>query len=150
VKAYYPGAATTLSSTSAPVTLVVPAKIKLLRITPRKVAWGGTIQLLGQLEGGYLPPDGALVRLRIGEGSAVTTYGVHEHVTGSGRFSTSYTFGVGDPATIRSYWFQIATLPMGDYPYAPANSGKLSVTVGGYPATARRPRTTHERRPHRH
>jgi hypothetical protein len=71
-------------------------------------------------------------------GSAYTTYGVHEHVSGNGRFTTTYTFGVGDASLLRSYWFQIASLPMGDYPYAPANSRKLSVLVGGHPAARRR------------
>ena len=46
-------------------------------------------------------------------------------------------------SVLRSYWFQIASLPMGDYPYAPANSRKLSVLVGGHPATHRR--RTHSR-----
>jgi hypothetical protein len=38
----------------------------------------------------------------------------------------------------RSFWFQLASLPMGDYPYAPAISGRISVLVGGYPASRRR------------
>ena len=64
------------------MTLSVPAKIELLRVTPRRVAWGGTVRIVGRLEGGYFPPGGALVRLRIGEGSAAVTYGVREHVGG--------------------------------------------------------------------
>ena len=86
---------------------------------PSRVPWGGTVRIVGQLVGGYLPPGGALVRLRIGYGSARTTYGVQEHVTGDGRFSTTYTFGLGDPSVFRTYWFQIASLPMGNYPFAP-------------------------------
>jgi hypothetical protein len=70
-------------------------------------------------------------------GSAVTTYGVKEHVTGRGRFSTTYTFGLGDPRVHQSYWFQIASLPMGNYPYAPASSRRMSVLVGGHPHAAR-------------
>ena len=58
--------------------------------------------------GGYLPPGGALVRLRIGIGSPRTTYGVREHVTGDGRFTTTYTFGLGAPSIRQSYWFQTA------------------------------------------
>jgi hypothetical protein len=138
VEATYPGGGDAQGSTSGTVTEIVPAKVELLKIYPRKVAWGGTIHIVGQLEGGYLPAGGALVRLRIGLGSAYTTYGVHEHVIGSGRFTTTYTFGVGDPSLLRSYWFQIASLPMGDYPYAPANSRRLSVLVGGHPAARRR------------
>jgi hypothetical protein len=96
------------------------------------------VRLTGRLVGGYLPAGGALVRLRIGLGSAVTTYGVREHVGGRGRFSTSYTFGAGVPAVHRSFWFQVASLPMGDYPYAPAGSRRLSVAVGGHPPPSRR------------
>lgn len=131
VEAVYNGGPTTEASVSGQVKLVVPAKVRLLRISPRHVPWGGTIRIVGQLVGGYLPPGGALVRLRIGLGSAFTTYGVHEHVGGHGRFKTTYTFGVGDPRVHRSYWFQIASLPMGDYPYAPASSRRLTVSVGG-------------------
>ena len=105
----------------------------MLQVTPRRVAWGGTVRLVGQLKGGYLPRGGALVRLRIGEGSAVTTYGVREHVHGNGRFSTTYHFGEGEASVHRSFWFQIASLPMGDYPYAPSASRRVSVTVGGHP-----------------
>jgi hypothetical protein len=133
VEAYYGGSSTTESSQSMPVRLVVPAKVKLLRVWPRRVPWGGTVRLTGILVGGYLPVGGALLRLRIGLGSAVTTYGVREHVTGGGRFSTTYTFGAGDPAVDRSFWFQVATLPMGDYPYAPGSSRRLPVVVGGHP-----------------
>jgi hypothetical protein len=133
VTAEYGGSPTTESSAAAPIHLVVPAKVELLRVVPRKVAWGGTVRLVGKLDGGYLPSGGALIRLRIGMGAAVTTYGVREHVDGNGRFTTTYTFGIGDPATFRSFWFQIASLPMGDYPYAPANSRRVSVLVGGHP-----------------
>ena len=130
VRAVTDGTATILPS-SGEVTTVVPADIKLIRVWPAHLAWGGTVHLVGQLLGGYLPPGGALVRLRIGYGSAYNTYGVQEHVTGSGRFSTVATFGPGDPNIYRTYWFQIASLPMGDYPYAPAASQRVPVTVGG-------------------
>jgi len=132
IQATTDGTATILPSTGQ-VTTIVPADIKLLSVWPRRVAWGGTVHLVGQLFGGYLPPGGALVRLRIGYGSAYNTYGVQEHVTGDGRFSTVATFGPGDPSIHRTYWFQIASLPMGDYPYAPAASQRVPVTVGGNP-----------------
>jgi hypothetical protein len=130
IQAVTDGTATILPS-SGQVTTIVPADIKLLDVWPRHVAWGGTVHLVGQLLGGYLPPGGALVRLRIGYGSTYTTYGVQEHVTGDGRFSTVATFGPGDPSIYRTYWFQIASLPMGNYPYAPAASQRVPVTVGG-------------------
>ena len=71
--------------------------------------------------------------LRIGEGSANATYGVKEHVKGDGRFSTTYTFGAGEPSFHKTYWFQVASLPMGgDNPLAPADSRKITVAVGGH------------------
>jgi hypothetical protein len=138
VEADYAGAASTEGAVSAPAHLIVPAKVQLLGVSPRRVPWGGTVHLVGQLKGGYLPRGGALVRLRIGLGNSDTTYGVREHVTGNGRFRTDYTFGAGDPAARRSFWFQIASLPMGDYPYAPASSRRLTVSVGGHPHPVRR------------
>jgi hypothetical protein len=137
VEAVYYGGPTTEASVSGQAKLIVPAKVKLLRVSPRRVPWSGRVRIVGQLVGGYLPPGGALVRLRIGLGLAFTTYGVHEHVGGKGRFTTTYTFGVGDARLHRSYWFQIASLPMGNYPYAPANSRRISVLVGGHPTRAR-------------
>ena len=145
IEADYGGAANLEPSLSGQVTETVPAKVKLLRVVPRRVAWGGTVRITGQLVGGYLPSGGALVRLRIGLGSAYTTYGVQEHVTGNGRFSTTYTFGAGDPRVHRSYWFQLATLPMGNYPFAPSHSGRRFVRVGGHPPIRR----THHRHKHR-
>jgi hypothetical protein len=133
VEAVYNGTSSTESSVSGQAHLIIPARVKLVSVAPRRVAWGGTIRIVGQLLGGYLPPGGALVRLRIGFGASYTTYGVQEHVTGNGRFSTTYTFGVGDPSIYRAYWFQIASLPMGNYPYAPAASRRVAVTVGGHP-----------------
>ena len=142
VEASYAGAPTFEPSISAQVHVIVPAKVKLLSVSPRRVAWGGTVRITGQLVGGYLPPGGALVRLRIGQGRSYQTYGVQEHVTGNGRFTTTYTFGAGYAGIYKSYWFQIATLPMGgDYPYAPAASGRRSVLVGGHPQ---------QQHPHKH
>ena len=109
------------------------------------MAWGGTVRITGQLLGGYLPSGGALVRLRIGQGSSYQTYGVQEHVTGNGRFTTTYQFGAGDPAAYRSFWFQIATLPMGDYPYAAGRVG-APIRVG---RRASAPPVTHRRHKHK-
>ena len=135
VEAVYDGAPTLEASVSQQVQVIVPAKVKLLSVSPARIPWGGTVRVVGRLVGGYLPSGGALVRLRIGSGSSVTTYGVQEHVGGNGRFATTYTFGMGDPSFFRTFWFQVASLPMGNYPWAPANSGKRSVVVGGHPPT---------------
>jgi hypothetical protein len=134
IRAVTDGTATILPS-SGQVTTVVPASVRLLKVWPQHVAWGGTVHLVGQLFGGYLPKGGALVRLRIGYGSTFNTYGVEEHVAGNGRFSTVASFGPGDPSVFRTYWFQIASLPMGNYPFAPAASQRVPVTVGGHPNT---------------
>jgi hypothetical protein len=91
---------------SQQVRLIVPARVRLISVWPPDVPWGGTVRVVGQLAGGYLPQGGALVRLRIGQGSSYTTYGVAEHVNGSGRFTTTYTFGAGDPSFYRTFWFQ--------------------------------------------
>jgi hypothetical protein len=149
VEAYYDGAATLEPSVSSQVHVIVPAKVKLISVWPPRVAWGGTVRIVGQLVGGYLPAQGALVRLRIGHGSNYTTYGVEEHVTGNGRFSTTYTFGAGVPSVYEALWFQIASLPMGDYPWAPADSRRVSVIVGGHPQIPPRPHH-HKRRARSH
>jgi hypothetical protein len=152
VEAVYDGGSTTEPSQSAQVQLIVPAKVKLLRVWPRRVPWGATVHLTGQLVGGYLPPGGALVRLRLGFRSTYNTYGVQEHVGGDGRFSTVATFGPGSARIHRTYWFQIASLPMGNYPYAPSASRRVTVIVGGHPKIAarhhRRARHTAHRRHH--
>ena len=127
---------------------IVPAAVKLIRVTPRRVAWGGTVKIVGQLRGGYLPTAGALVRLRIGYGKAFVTYAVKEHVRGGGRFTTTYRFGAGVSSIHRRYRFQIASLPTGDYPYAPARSGAIGVIVGGHPPVSRHHRHR-QRRPRR-
>jgi hypothetical protein len=142
------GTATILPS-SGQVTTIVPAELKLLRVSPRRVPWGGTVHIVAQLVGGYLPPGGALVRLRIGYGSAGLTYGIREHVSGDGRFTTTYTFGLGDPSVLQAFWFQIASLPMGNYPYAPAASRRVTVIVGGHPPPAGQRAGRHRRGRHR-
>lgn len=137
VLASYAGSPSTEGNSSATVNLIVAARIRLLSVT-RRVPWGGTVRIVGRVTGGSLPPGGALIRLRYGHGSNFTTYGVREHVTGNGRFSTSYTFGLGDPNVIIPFFFQVATLSEPGYPYAPAASQRLTVKVGGHPLPRRR------------
>ena len=52
VEAVYPGGSLTEPTTSAPVHVIVPAKVRLLSVRPARVAWGGTIRIVGQLVGG--------------------------------------------------------------------------------------------------
>jgi len=133
IVATYGGSSTTEPVTSPAVRLIVPSRIRIVRVWPRHVRWGGTVHIEGYLAGGYLPPPpaGELVRLRVGIGSQYTTYGVKIDVTGNGRFRTNYRFGAGPPSVRRDYWFQLQALPQDDYPYAPADSGRAGVAVGG-------------------
>jgi hypothetical protein len=133
IKAVYGGSSTSEPASSAQAKVIVPARVQVLRLWPRHVPWGGTVHIVGRLDGGYLPPPpaGEPVRLRIGYGRAFTTYGVKTDVTGNGRFSVIYRFGPGSPSVVRSYWFQECSLPHDDYPYAPACSRRITVRVGG-------------------
>ena len=76
VEAVYAGDPVSEGASSGQVHVIVPARVRLLRITPQHVRWGGTVRITGQLLGGYLPARGALVRLRIGIGRSYQTYGV--------------------------------------------------------------------------
>ena len=135
IEAVYDGDPVTESTSSGQVRVTVPAKIKLLSVSPKQVAWGHAVRITGRLLGGYLPAGGVNLRLRIGIGRNRATYGVQEHVAGNGHFSTTYTFGAGYPSIHRRYWFEIATLPSGNYPYAPSASNRQYVLVGGHPRT---------------
>lgn len=133
IKAVYGGSSTDEPATSPRARVIVPAKVKVVRLRPRKVKWGGTVHIDGRLAGGRLPPPpaGELVRLRLGYGRAYTTYGVKTDVTGNGRFKVSFTFGSGPASVVRHYWFEECALPDDDYPYAPACSRRITVRVGG-------------------
>ncbi|HTX33115.1 MAG TPA: hypothetical protein VMD09_17175 [Solirubrobacteraceae bacterium] len=130
ISAVYEGAPTVQPSQGT-ATLTVPASVDVLRVWPRHVGWGGKVHIKARLLGGYLPGGGALVRLRLGYGNAKITYGVQEHVDGSGIFEVTNTFGVAPPGVIRRYWLQECTLPQGDYPFAPACGPRSGVIVGG-------------------
>lgn len=133
IKATYAGSSTDEPATSPRAKVIVPAKVDVRRLWPRRVGWGGTVHIDGFLAGGYLPPPpaGELVRLRLGYGRAYTTYGVKTDVTGRGRFKVSFRFGSGPASVVRHYWFEECSLPADDYPYAPSCSRKITVRVGG-------------------
>jgi len=132
VEASYGGGATTEASVSGQVTVIVPSQIKIRSVAPGRVAWGQSVKITGTLHGGYLPAGGVNVRLRIGIGNNKLTYGVREHVS-QAHFTSTYTFGAGSAQIHRRYWFQVATLPSGDYPYAPSSSNRMYVKVGHPP-----------------
>jgi hypothetical protein len=132
IEAIYGGSATLLPATGH-ATVIVPARIRITSIEPRRISWGATIKITGELSGGHIPPSGELVELRYSYGRAQTVYGVKTHVTAR-RFTTSFTFGPGQ--TPLTFGFQIAALPDPAYPYAPASSNTVDVHVGGHPASA--------------
>jgi hypothetical protein len=121
----------TIQPSSGQARLRVPAAVRVMRVWPRHVRWGGEIHIKARLLGGFLPAEGALVRLRLGYGNARITYGVREHVGGDGIFEVTNRFGPGPPGIVRHYWLQECTLPEGDYPFLPACGPRSAVRVGG-------------------
>jgi hypothetical protein len=130
IDAVYSGS-TTIQPSQGWAKLLIPASVRVLRVWPRHVPWGGKVHIEARLMGGYLPPEGALVRLRLGYGRSKVTYGVREHVGGNGIFEVTNRFGPG-PANLKlRYWLQECSLPEGDYPFAPACGPRDTITVGG-------------------
>jgi hypothetical protein len=125
VEAAYAGDSVALPSSSAPVHLTVPAKVKI-HISPRSTRWNGTITITGRVLGGYIPA-GKLLRLRIGVEGVRATVGIPD-VRRNGRFRTTWKFSAGNGVV--HYWFSVSTLNEADYPYAPASSRRVSVRVG--------------------
>jgi len=125
VMAVYDGSATTEPASSQPIRLIVPARV-LLRIHPTRTHWRGRITISGRVLGGYIPV-GKFLRLRIGVAGVRETVGIPD-VSSSGRFRTTWTFSPGN-GVVR-YWFSVSTLREADYPYAPASSRRVTVTVG--------------------
>ncbi len=125
VEAVYPGSGTLAATASSQITVTVPARLGL-RIRPRHARWGGTIRISGSVLGGYVPPDGELVLLRIGWKGGSTEIG-HVSTNADGRFSVPYHFLRGNGT--ETYWIWATTARESDYPYAPASSHKVAVTV---------------------
>jgi hypothetical protein len=124
VEAVYGGSATTEPAVSGQARLVVRARV-LLTVRPTRSHWGGTIHISGRVLGGYIP-EGKLLRLRIGADGIEGTVGIPD-VDGQGRFHTTWAFASGS-GTVR-YWFSVSTLSEADYPFAPASSHRVYVTV---------------------
>jgi hypothetical protein len=125
IEARYGGDATHAAATSRQIKLVVPASLTL-RVLPRRTHWGGTIRISGRLRGRYIPPSGEFVALRIGWSSGSAEIG-HVYVQRGGRFSVRYTFYPGSGTYHYRIWATSAA--ESDYPYAPASSRKVSITV---------------------
>jgi hypothetical protein len=125
VVAEYSGASSTEPALSAPAHVIVPARVAL-HIRPTTARWGGRIKIAGRLRGGYLPPAGELVVLRVGWRGGSTEIG-HLYTHRDGRFSTRYTFLRGNGT--EQYWIWATTARESDYPYAPGRSRSVAVTV---------------------
>jgi hypothetical protein len=125
IAAVYGGSGAVLPATGE-VTVSVPARIAL-SVTPRRTAWGGTITLSGRVEGGYIPAAGELVVLWVGWRGGKAEIG-HLYTGQDGRFQAPYTFLHGNGTVGYSLW--AATARETDYPYTPASSRRIAVTVG--------------------
>lgn len=125
VEALYPGAGSMAPTASNQIATSVPARV-LLSIHPRRTHWGGRIRITGQVVGGYIPAGGELVVLRIGWHGGSTEIG-HLYTDASGRFAAPYRFLRGNGTERYSIW--AASARESAYPYAPASSARVRVTV---------------------
>jgi len=125
VKAVFAGNSALQPSQSAVAKLAVPASLTM-SISPDQTHWGGTIVINGQLRGGWVPPAGELVVLRVGWPGGSTEIG-HLYAKSDGSFHSTYTFLRGHGTERYHLW--AATASESDYPYAPNRSRKVLVTV---------------------
>lgn len=129
IEASYAGSATTLPSMGQ-ATVITPAKIELTRVTPDRTPWGGTVRISGRVLGGYIPASSKLLRLDLG---IVGIPGLSKiqgipSVSPDGHFTTTYTFA--HAYGVVRFWLMVSSLPEADFPYAPAHSPRVVVTVG--------------------
>jgi hypothetical protein len=144
IEASYAGSATVLPAIGS-ATVVTPAKIELTSVTPDRTAWGSTVRITGRVLGGYIPASSKLLRLDLG---VVGIPGLSKiqgipNVSPDGRFTTTYTFA--HAYGVVRFWLMVSSLPEADFPFAPAHSRRLVVTVG-VPA----PRSSSSHRRHHH
>jgi hypothetical protein len=125
VEATFAGNRQLAPSTSNPVSITVRGSLSL-RISPSHTHWGSTIRISGRLRGGYVPPAGELVVLRIGWRGGSAEIG-HVYAAPSGRFWARYTFLRGTGSETYRIWAQ--SVRESDYPYAPATSRRVRVHV---------------------
>ncbi len=147
IEASYGGSPTVLPATGS-ATVITPAKIELIRVRPNRTPWGSTVRITGRVLGGYIPSSSKLLRLDLG---VVGIPGLSKiqgipNVAPDGRFTTTYTFG--HASGVVRFWLMVSSLPETAFPFAPAHSRRVVVTVG-VPATRSRP-PRHVSRPHHH
>jgi hypothetical protein len=126
VKAVYDGAPTILPAVGQ-ANMIVPAKVLLTNVWPRRTGWGSTIRISGRVLGGYVPASSKLLRLDIGVVGLSKIQGI-PNIAPDGRFSVTYTFEPG--YGVVQFWFSVSTLAEADYPFAPGHSRRVTVTVG--------------------
>ena len=142
VEAAYGGSPTLLPATSTTVQTIVPARIKI-KITPRIVPWGSKIRITGRVLGGYVPANSNLLRLNVGIGRIGQLEGL-PRIKGNGQFVIVWKFDAGHG--VLHPWFSVGTLAESVFPYAPATSKRVVVTVGERTPVAAK----HHRRAARH
>jgi hypothetical protein len=125
VKVVYGGSGTVEPATSELVHVAVPASLRL-GLSTHSTEWGRTIEISGTLRGGFVPPDGELVSLRIGWSGGSAEIG-EVYARRHGRFRTLYTFLRG--AGTQRYRIWASTVRESDYPYAPGTSSPAMITV---------------------
>jgi len=145
IEASYAGSPTILPATGS-ATVITPAKIVLTRVTPDRTPWGGTVTITGRVLGGYIPASSKLLRLDLG---IVGIPGLSKiqgipNVAPDGTFTTTYKFARYQ-GVVR-FWLQVSSLAEADFPWSPADSRRVIVTVG-VPAPSRLPVAS---RPHHH
>lgn len=145
IEASYAGSPTILPATGS-ATVITPAKIVLTRVTPDRTPWGRTVRITGRVVGGYIPASSKLLRLDLG---IVGIPGLSKiqgipNVAPDGTFTTTYKFARYQ-GVVR-FWPRVSSLAEADFPWAPAHSRRVIVTVG-VPAPS--PRVVASR-PHHH
>jgi hypothetical protein len=153
IEAAYGGDATTEPVTSAIVKLIVPARIAM-SISPRVLPWSATATIRGQLQGGYVPPDGVALRLLVrypGSRRGSPLLALRTNARGAFRIKWSFYSGRG----VATYPLWIATTATeSDYPFAASAGRRISVTFGRRTPTRHRrhkaSRHKHRTKAHRH
>jgi hypothetical protein len=133
----------TVLPASGQVATIVPAKIKI-KISPTIVPWGTKLRITGRVLGGYVPTNSNLLRLNVGIGRIGHLEGLPK-IKPDGRFVIEWKFDPGHG--VLHPWFSVGTLSESAFPYAPATSKRIVITVGERtPAATRR----HHRRARPH
>ena len=147
IHAVYGGSTTMLPATGE-ATVTVPARI-VVSITPRTVPWSGVITIHGNLDGGYVPPDGVAMRVLVRyPGNLKPSSLLAIRTNAKGGFTVHWTYGSG--RGVARYPISVATTATeSDYAYAASSSKAISVTFGQPTPPPRRRSVAHHRHRHR-